>query len=382
MDSILITGGAGFIGSNFVHHSLREWPARRLIVVDALTYAGRIESLQREGSEVLRFVEGNICDTDLIEGLLREERIDTLVHFAAESHVDRSISGPDAFVTTNVVGTHSLLKAARRVWLEDLEIGQHRFHHVSTDEVYGSLRQGEPAFHEGSSYAPNSPYAATKAASDHIVRAYHRTYGLPVTTSNCSNNYGPYQFPEKLIPRMIVSALHGLELPVYGDGCNVRDWIHVSDHCRALDLILQSGVPGEVYAVGGESECENLELVQLLCRVIDAEFQRSPELRLKYPECPAACGKCSSSLIRFVPDRPGHDRRYAMNCEKIKRQLGYRAQISLEEGIRATLSWYAINDWWWRDLEERRKEDMSGLRLTAAVADAHSCLPSVTLVKE
>lgn len=348
MPRLLVTGGAGFIGSNFIHYWLQEHPDHRAVVLDAITYAGNLANLQslRSRSD-FRFVHGDIRDSALVERLLREERIDTIVHFAAESHVDRSIHGPDAFIETNVLGTHSLLKAARKVWLQERCVERHRFHHVSTDEVYGSLEVGDPAFNERTPYAPNSPYSASKAASDHLVRAYHHTYGLHVTTSNCSNNYGPYHFPEKLIPLMIVNILHDRALPIYGDGCNRRDWLHVSDHCRAIDLILQKGTPGEVYNVGGGSEIENLQLVHLLCRVVD-EALRDREMREAYPRCPAARGEPSSSLIKFVLDRPGHDRRYAIDCGKIERELGYQARVSLEQGLRDTCAWYLRNEWWWR----------------------------------
>src|SRR3984885_11077870 len=268
MARLLVTGGAGFIGSNFVHYWLAEHPGDRLVVLDALTYAGNIANLKAAQARAeYRFVHGNICDSALVEQLLREEQLDTIVHFAAESHVDRSIEGPDAFVQTNVVGTHSMLKAARRVWLEERSVPTHRFHHVSTDEVYGSLGAADPPFSELTPYAPNSPYSASKAASDHLVRAYHHTYGLKVTTSNCSNNYGPYHFPEKLIPLMIVNILHGRSLPVYGDGRNVRDWLHVSDHCRGIELILAQGRLGEVYNIGGGSRGGNIQLVQIRRRL-------------------------------------------------------------------------------------------------------------------
>jgi dTDP-glucose 4,6-dehydratase len=346
---LLVTGGAGFIGSNFVHHWLQAHPGDRVVVLDALTYAGNLANLEpvRDRAE-LRFVKGNICDTPLVERLLREEALDTIVHFAAESHVDRSIHGPDAFIETNVHGTHSMLKAARKVWLEERTVARHRFHHVSTDEVYGSLAPDDPAFHERTPYAPNSPYSASKAASDHLVRAYHHTYGLEVTTSNCSNNYGPYHFPEKLIPLMIVNLLHGRALPIYGDGRNVRDWLHVSDHCRGIDLILQKGRPGEVYNIGGGVESENLELVETLCGVADEAFGLQRELCSRFPDCPAATGGKSSTLIQFVKDRPGHDRRYAIDCAKIERELGYGAQVALAAGLRSTLDWYIANEWWWR----------------------------------
>ncbi len=351
MPRLLVTGGAGFIGANFVHHWLNRHPDDRLIVLDALTYAGNLANLEPvKDRSAFRFVRGDIRDTALVEELLREEGLDTVVHFAAESHVDRSIHGPDAFIETNVQGTHSMLKAARKVWLEGRTVPSHRFHHVSTDEVYGSLAPDDPAFHERTPYAPNSPYSASKAASDHLVRAYHHTYGLAVTTSNCSNNYGPFHFPEKLIPLMIVNLLHGKELPIYGDGRNVRDWLHVSDHCRGIELILQDGRPGEVYNIGGGVESENLTLVETLCRVADAAFTEQKDLGSRFPDCPAARGGKASGLIRFVKDRPGHDRRYAIDCGKIERELGYRAAVTLEAGLRETFNWYLANEWWWRSV--------------------------------
>jgi dTDP-glucose 4,6-dehydratase len=344
-----VTGGAGFIGSNFVHHWLDAHPGDRLVVLDALTYAGNLSSLEAVLSRPeLRFVKGSIGDTPLVESLLREEEIGTIVHFAAESHVDRSIHGPDAFIATNVEGTHSMLKAARKVWLEEKTVAAHRFHHVSTDEVYGSLGPDDPAFHEGTRYAPNSPYSASKAGSDHLVRAYHHTYGLQVTTSNCSNNYGPFHFPEKLIPLMIVNLLHGRPLPIYGDGRNVRDWLHVSDHCRGIDLILQKGRSGEVYNIGGGVESENLKLIEALCAVADEAFTSDQGLGSRFPGCPAARGGKSAALIEFVKDRPGHDRRYAIDCGKIERELQYRALVTLAAGLRSTFDWYVQNEWWWR----------------------------------
>lgn len=358
MNRLLVTGGAGFIGSNFVHHWLAAHPGGRLVVLDALTYAGNPANLQpAQGRPELRFVHGDICDETLVGQLLREEGVDSIVHFAAESHVDRSIHGPDAFITTNVVGTHALLKAARKVWLEEKSVPKHRFHHVSTDEVYGSLAPADPAFHERTPYAPNSPYSASKAASDHLVRAYHHTYGLEVTISNCSNNYGPYHFPEKLIPLMIVNVLHGRPLPIYGDGKNVRDWLHVSDHCRGIELVLTKGRPGEVYNIGGGAESENLALVHGLCAIADAEFAADADLRQRFPKAPAARGEPSATLIRFVQDRPGHDRRYAIDCRKIERELGYRAQVSLEEGLRATFRWFLGNEPWWRGVMDGSYRD-------------------------
>jgi len=349
MHRLLITGGAGFIGSNFVHHWLQHHAGDRVVVLDALTYAGNPHNLDavRDRSE-FRFVHGDIADTALVEQLMREERIDTLVHFAAESHVDRSIHGPDAFVQTNVIGTHSLLKAARKVWLEEKAVAQHRFHHVSTDEVYGSLSLTDPAFSESTPYAPNSPYSASKAASDHLVRAYHHTYGLNVTTSNCSNNYGAFHFPEKLIPLMIVNILQGKPLPIYGDGMNIRDWLHVSDHCRGIDLVLGKGRVGEVYNIGGGAEAPNIQLVNSLCGIADDIFAHDASLKQRFPAAPMANGNSSTSLITYVKDRPGHDRRYAIDCRKIERELGYRAQVKLEQGLRSTFKWYLDNESWWR----------------------------------
>lgn len=341
MRRLLITGGAGFIGANFVQYWLREHPGDRVVVLDALTYAGNQVNLSAaEGRPEYRFVHGNIGDTALVEQLLREESLETIVHFAAESHVDRSIEGPDAFIETNVVGTHSMLKAARRVWLEEKAVATHRFHHVSTDEVYGSLGLEGAPFTESTPYAPNSPYSASKAASDHLVRAYHHTYGLQATIGNCSNNYGPHQFPEKLIPLMITKLLTGKTLPVYGDGRNIRDWLHVQDHCRAIDAVLSRGAPGEVYNIGGRSECENIHLVHLLCAIVDEQLATATEYCRRFPEAPAAQGGQSERLVRYVEDRPGHDRRYAIDASKIERECAFRPSIALEEGLRATVAWY------------------------------------------
>ena len=348
MARLLVTGGAGFIGANFVLYWLRRHPADPVTVLDVLTYAGNRANLDACKDDArLTFVVGDIANTDVVEDLLRRERIDTIVHFAAESHVDRSIHGPDAFIQTNVLGTHSLLKAARKVWIAEGLAPVHRFHHVSTDEVFGSLGPQDPAFTETTAYAPNSPYSASKAASDHLVRAYHHTYALQVTTSNCSNNYGPYHFPEKLIPLMIVNILQGRSLPVYGDGRNVRDWLHVSDHCRGIELVLLQGRLGEVYNIGGGSECENIHLVRTLCRIADELFARDPSLRRRFPQCPAASGQSSDSLISYVTDRAGHDRRYAIDCHKIESELGYRAAVTLEAGLRSTFAWYLANTAWW-----------------------------------
>jgi dTDP-glucose 4,6-dehydratase len=348
---LLVTGGAGFIGCNFVHHWVRVHPADRVVVLDALTYAGNAASLvSLRDNPAFAFVRGDICDTDLVSSLIDSHGIDTIVHFAAESHVDRSILGPDAFIKTNIVGTHSLLTAARKAWLRKDGTTPHRFHHVSTDEVFGSLGPDDPGFSETTPYAPNSPYSASKAASDHLVRAYHHTYGLDVTTSNCSNNYGPYHFPEKLIPLVIVNILEGKNLPVYGDGLNVRDWLHVSDHCAAIDAILERGVSGEVYNVGGGSESTNLDLVKMLCAVTDAAYAENPALRERFPKSPAARGAPTSSLITFVRDRPGHDRRYAIDCSKLERELGFSARTLLGDGLRTTFDWYVANESWWRSI--------------------------------
>jgi dTDP-glucose 4,6-dehydratase len=346
---LLVTGGAGFIGCNFVHHWRRAHPADRVVVLDALTYAGNAASLASlRGNSAFTFVHGDICDTALVSSLIDSYSIDTIVHFAAESHVDRSILGPDAFITTNIIGTHSLLTAARKAWLRKGGTTPHRFHHVSTDEVYGSLGPTDPAFSETTQYAPNSPYSASKAASDHLVRAYHHTYGLDVTTSNCSNNYGPYHFPEKLIPLVIVNLLEGRSIPVYGDGKNIRDWLHVSDHCAAIEAVVLRGRPGEVYNVGGRSESTNIDLVRSLCGIADAEFARDDALRKRFPKSPAAHSGSCAGLITYVSDRPGHDRRYAIDCTKIQSQLGFAATKTLEEGLLETFRWFVSNESWWR----------------------------------
>jgi dTDP-glucose 4,6-dehydratase len=369
MARLLVTGGAGFIGANFVHYWLGQHPDDRVVVLDALTYSGNVHTLRplRDRSQ-FRFVHGNICDAALVERLLRQERLDTIVHFAAESHVDRSITGPDVFIESNVVGTHCLLRAARKVWLEEAAGSAHRFHHVSTDEVYGSLGPDDPAFTESTRYAPNSPYAASKAAADHLVRAYVRTYGLAATISNCSNNYGPYHFPEKLIPLVIVNILQGRPLPIYGDGQNVRDWLHVSDHCRGIEAILLSGQSGEVYNIGGRAECTNLHLVQNLCRIADEMFEQHPELRRRYPRAPASQGHATETLLSFVADRPGHDRRYATDCSKIERVLQFRPQVVLANGLRDTFAWYLDNEPWWRPILEGKHQGVPDALLCSAAA--------------
>ncbi len=347
---LLVTGGAGFIGANFVQYWLHSNVDCRVVVLDALTYAGNHDNLVSvKRDKRFRFIKGDIRDQQLVESLLREESIDTLVHFAAESHVDRSILGSEAFVETNVIGTHALLKAAKTVWLE--RPGKpHRFHQVSTDEVYGSLADGEPPFTENHPYAPTSPYAASKAAADHLVRAYHGTYGLDVTISNCCNNYGPYQFPEKLIPLVIINILKGKPLPIYGDGKQVRDWLYVDDHNRGVDLILRRGGVGQTYNIGSKNEWTNLDIARLLCRLLDERFADFPSLAEAFPDAPRSKGDSAADLITFVQDRPGHDRRYAVDAGKITRELQYRPRESFESGIRRTLDWYLANEKWWRRL--------------------------------
>jgi dTDP-glucose 4,6-dehydratase len=350
MRKLLITGGAGFIGANFVHYWSRKYPRDRLVVLDALTYAGNLASLAPvSNSAQLRFVRGSICDSDLVDVLLTQEDIDTVVNFAAESHVDRSIIGPDPFIETNIVGTHTLLKAARHAWSSNGRSNKdYRFHHVSTDEVYGSLSPTDPAFTEVTPYSPRSPYAASKASSDHLVRAYGHTYDLPFTITNCSNNYGPYQFPEKLLPLMIVNALEAKLLPVYGDGSNVRDWLHVEDHCLGIELVLTHGTVGETYNIGGNSERANIDLIRQLCGLIDAAFAGDNDLRTRFPDCPAARQSSTAELITFVKDRPGHDWRYAIDASKISTTLGYRPRQTLASGLRQTVRWYLDNGPWWR----------------------------------
>jgi dTDP-glucose 4,6-dehydratase len=341
---LLVTGGAGFVGANFVQHWLQEYPGERIVVLDALTYAGtRLNLSAVEHRTELRFVHGNICHTELVEKILREEALDTIVNFAAESHVDRSIEAPDRFIETNVVGTHSVLKAARACWLGRHSVGTHRFHQVSTDEVYGSLGPGDPPFTEFSPYAPNSPYSATKAAADHMVRAYGQTYGLLTTVSNCSNNYGPFQVPEKLIPLSIGLLLDGMPLSVYGDGLHIRDWIFVEDHCRGIANILAKGAAGETYNLGGAAQCTNIALVRRLCGLFDALISERLDLRERYSNCAVARNSASETLIRHVTDRPGHDRRYAIDISKAADTCGFRPNVSLDEGLRRTLTWYLDN---------------------------------------
>jgi dTDP-glucose 4,6-dehydratase len=351
MKRLLVTGGAGFIGANFCHYWANAHPSDRLVVLDALTYAGNLASIAAlEAAGALRFVHGDIGDGALAATLLREERIDTIVNFAAESHVDRSIEDPASFLKTNVLGCQVLLEAARVVWNAPDALKSCRFHHVSTDEVYGSLHAGETGFTESTAYAPNSPYAASKAAADHLVRAYGRTYGLPCTISNCSNNYGPYQFPEKLLPLCILNMLEGRALPIYGDGLQIRDWLHVSDHCRAIELILQNSASGETWNVGGNTQDPNIAVVGMMCDLVDAACASQPQLAARFPRSAAAHGKSSRSLMQHVRDRPGHDRRYAVDSGKIRQRLKFSAATSLAAGLAQTVRWYLDNESWWRDV--------------------------------
>jgi dTDP-glucose 4,6-dehydratase len=337
-DTILVTGGAGFIGSNFILRRMKDG-ASSIVNLDKLTYAGNPGNLASIADDSrYTLVHADIGDRDRVRGLLEQHHPYAIVHFAAESHVDRSIHGPEAFIRTNIDGTFALLEEARAYWtaLAGDDQKKFRFLHVSTDEVYGSLGPDDPPFSETTPYAPNSPYAASKAASDHLVRAYHHTYGLPTLTTNCSNNYGPYQFPEKLIPLMILNARDGKPLPVYGDGKNVRDWLYVEDHCAAIAAVLQSGRPGETYNIGGWNEKPNLEIVETICDLVD-EIAPRP-------------GRPLRELITFVKDRPGHDRRYAMNASKIERELGWKPKETFETGIRKTVRWYLENEEWVRDV--------------------------------
>jgi dTDP-glucose 4,6-dehydratase len=346
--SIVITGGAGFIGSNFVHHWCENYAEDRVIVLDALTYAGNLNNLATlKDRKNFRFLQGDICDRALVDELFAGENIDTVAHFAAESHVDRSILGPGAFVQTNVVGTFTLLESFRQHWLSNHQPDNYRFLHVSTDEVYGSLGVDDLAFTETTPYAPNSPYSASKAGSDHLARAYFHTYGMPTIITNCSNNYGSYHFPEKLIPLMCINILLGKPLPVYGDGQNVRDWLYVRDHCQALDTVINQGKAGETYNIGGNNEVKNIDLVRMLCELMN---ELAPDLPVK----PA------QNLITFVKDRPGHDRRYAIDASKIRTELGWQPQETVEGGLRKTIQWYLDHRDWWQPLLSKEYQEYYG----------------------
>jgi len=342
MRNILVTGGAGFIGSAVCRHLAAD-PDTSVINVDKLTYAGNLASLRQiENHPNYRFHRADICDDATILDIMRSEKIDAVMHLAAESHVDRSIDGPGAFIETNIVGTYRLLNAALAYWRElpaDRRDG-FRFHHISTDEVFGDLPFDSGIFTEETPYAPSSPYSASKASSDHLVRAWHETYGLPVVLSNCSNNYGPYHFPEKLIPLVILNALHERPLPVYGKGANVRDWLYVEDHARALAAVVTRGTPGESYNIGGRAEQTNLSVVETICDILDRQRPRGR-------------GASYRDLITFVADRPGHDRRYAIDASKIERELGWKPQETFETGLARTVAWYLDNEWWWRPIREK-----------------------------
>lgn len=342
MKRVIVTGGAGFIGSAVCRYLVKEKDCC-VLNLDKLTYAGNLSSLKElEGYDVYQFAQVDICDRDAVSSLLQSFRPDAVMHLAAESHVDRSIDGPAAFIETNIVGTYTLLECVREYWtaLSEEERPLFRFHHISTDEVYGSL--GDTGlFEETTPYDPRSPYSASKASSDHLVMAWYHTYGLPVVITNCSNNYGPYHFPEKLIPLVILNALDELPLPIYGKGDNVRDWLYVEDHAQALVTVVESGRIGETYNVGGRNERTNLEVVETICQVLD-------ELR------PRTSGKPYSELITFVTDRPGHDQRYAIDASKLENELGWRAQENFESGIRETIQWYLNNEWWWGPIRVRK----------------------------
>lgn len=343
MKNVLVTGGAGFIGSNFVRFILDREPDIQLINLDALTYAGSLENLKDlPGADRHQFIKGDICDAELIKKVLKKYQIDTIIHFAAESHVDRSILGPMPFVQTNVVGTTTLLEEARRYWLTpgSQQTDKVRFHHISTDEVFGALKPGDPAWTEDTPYAPNSPYAASKAASDHLVKAYGHTYGLPITISNCSNNYGPYQFPEKLIPLMIQNALDGKPLPIYGDGQQIRDWLYVEDHCRAIRMVIKQGKVAETYNIGGGNQLTNLQIVKMISQILD---DLVPDSRFIPHE----------NLITFVKDRAGHDFRYDMDYSRISKELNWQPGYDLESGLLKTVEWYLNSSWWMDKIKEK-----------------------------
>ncbi len=355
---VLVTGGAGFIGSAVCRHLVKN-SSDRVVNVDKLTYAGNLESLKTlSGNADYAFYKADICDQKKMLEIMRNEDIDAIMHLAAESHVDRSIDGPGAFIETNIVGTFRLLNAALEYWrgLGGKRQQEFRFHHISTDEVFGDLPFDSGIFTEVTPYAPSSPYSASKAASDHLVRAWHETYGLPVVLSNCSNNYGPYHFPEKLIPLVILNALHERALPVYGRGENVRDWLHVNDHARALEMVMKDGAIGESYNIGGNAERTNLSVVETICSVLDKKR-------------PRAGGRKYADLITFVADRPGHDRRYAIDASKIEKELGWNPQETFESGITSTIDWYLDNEWWWRPI---RNKNYAGERLGVQPAGKRS----------
>lgn len=362
MAKILVTGGAGFIGSNLIRFILRH-TAHEVINVDALTYAGNLESLtDLETDGRYSFVHADIVDAGAVKSMFESHAPDAVMHLAAESHVDRSIDGPGQFIQTNIIGTYNLLQAAKAHFesLDESKRAAFRFHHISTDEVYGSLTMGDPGFTEQTPYDPHSPYSASKASSDHLVRAWADTFGLPVLITNCSNNYGPYQFPEKLVPVVILNAIHGRNIPVYGTGENVRDWLYVEDHAEALVTVLQSGTPGETYNIGGNNERSNLELVKMICQVLDEILPPASNARLA--ESANANIDSYETLITFVTDRPGHDLRYAIDASKIRKELGWEPKEGVEDGFRKTIRWYLENEsWWQRILSGQYRLERQGL---------------------
>ena len=354
MRTYVVTGGAGFIGSNYIHYMFKKYGDEiRIINVDKLTYAGNLENLKDvENRDNYTFIKADVCDAEAINKIFEENDVQRVVHFAAESHVDRSIKNPTVFVETNVLGTLVMLNAAKAAW--ELPDGtfkpDHKFLHVSTDEVYGTLAPGDKPFAETNKYLPNSPYSASKASSDHLVRAFHRTYGLDVTISNCSNNYGYFHNPEKLIPLTLTNILRGKTIPVYGDGAQIRDWLFVMDHCRGIDLILKKGKVGESYNIGGINEWKNIDIVNLICKTLDDIFDKEPSYREEYPESVFAKGGKAEDLIKHVTDRLGHDRRYAIDPTKMDNELGFRPATKFEDGIRMTIEWYLKHHKWWKKL--------------------------------
>tara|TARA_S200000501_G_scaffold62739_1_gene53498 strand:- start:3680 stop:4732 length:1053 start_codon:yes stop_codon:yes gene_type:complete len=347
MDSILVTGGCGFIGSNFIKYYLDKYKSINLVNLDKLTYAGNSDNLEGIKELNYTFVNGDICDSDLVKSLFKEYNFSILVNFAAESHVDRSIDGPADFINTNVVGTLNLLEQARHFFDSKKNLNKFKFIHISTDEVYGSLGK-EGSFSEESPFKPNSPYSASKASSDHLVKVWYKTFGLPTLITNCSNNYGPYQFPEKLIPLTIINCIEGNSLPIYGDGENIRDWLHVDDHCKAIDLILENGSIGETYNIGGLSELTNINVVEKICRALDKIS-------------PKKDGTSYLKLITFVEDRPGHDRRYSVSIDKIQKEMNWSPEETFDRGIEKTIKWYLNNKSWWKSLKEKYNQQRLGV---------------------
>lgn len=347
MRNLLITGGCGFIGSNFVNYWAARYPTDKIVILDALTYAGNKANIATVLTQKnVEFIHGNICDSNLLNDIFPKFNIDTVVHFAAESHVDRSITEPDAFIKTNIIGTHNLLMASKQYWFDN-NVNKHHFHHISTDEVYGSLTSSELPFKETNQYQPNSPYAASKASSDHLVRSYFETFGLNATISNCSNNYGEFHYPEKLIPLTITNILNNKAIPIYGDGKQIRDWLWVEDHCRGIESILNKGTYGEVYNIGGNNEWTNIDIVNLICKNMNFQFSKNQALIDKYPNAISVHNNQAEQLITYVKDRLGHDKRYAIDASKIERSLNFKPSINFEDGLDKTILWYLEHQTWW-----------------------------------